>query len=302
MSSAPLIASIEAGGTKFVCAVATSPDDIRAEFRIPTTKPDETLEECCKFFTDQASSHGSVSALGIGTFGPAGVNQSASDYGFITSTPKRHWQNVNLLGTIRSAIGDVPAAFDTDVNAAAVGEWKWGAGRGVDSVLYITVGTGIGGGLAVNGQPLHGLVHPEMGHIRIPRVEDDPFVGNCPFHRDCFEGLASGPAIEKRWGQDAVDLPKEHPAWGLQAEYLSLALVNLICALSPERIVLGGGVMEQLHLFPLIRRRVVELLANYISSPSILSGIDDYIVPPGLGNQAGLAGGIALGAKALDAV
>jgi fructokinase len=186
-------------------------------------------------------------------------------------------------------------AFDTDVNGAALGERQWGAARGLDTFVYVTVGTGIGGGGMAGGRLLHGLVHPEMGHMRIPHdLSADPFPGHCPFHRDCLEGLASGPAIEARWGRPARELPPDHPAWGLEAEYLAAMAVNLTTVLSPQRIVLGGGVMEQPQLFPRVRRRVRELLAGYLRSPAILEEIDRYIVPPGLGGRAGVLGALAL--------
>ena len=300
-SRSPLVASVEAGGTKFVCAVGRGPNEILSEERFPTTTPNETIACCSRFFSKQQVAHGSVSALGVATFGPAGVNRDSSDYGYITTTPKPGWQNVPLLRDLRAALGEVPAGFDTDVNAAALAESKWGAGRSGGSLLYYTIGTGIGGGLVSEGQPLHGLVHPEMGHVRLPHDrERDPFEGACPFHGDCFEGLASGTALEARWGCKATELAEDHPAWDLQAEYLALALTNSVCSLSPTKIVLGGGVMEQLHLFPLIRSKLLNYLNGYVRSPSILENMDEYVVPPGLGNQAGLLGGIALGLTALN--
>lgn len=296
----PLVASIEAGGTKFVCALGSGPGHILAKDKIPTTTPDETISRCLHFFNQQQKIHGAVSALGIGTFGPAGVNPKNDDYGMITTTPKQGWMQVPLIARFQEGLGDLPAGFDTDVNAAALAEWKWGAGRGTDSLLYFTIGTGIGGGFVGNGQPLHGLVHPEMGHIRLPHnLEKDPFAGACPFHDNCFEGLASGTAIEARWQQPATNLASNHPAWDLETDYIALALNNCVCTLSPEVIVLGGGVMEQDHLFPQIRRKLAANLNGYISSTAILEDIDRYVVPPTLGNQSGLLGGIALGLSAL---
>ncbi|HRO25109.1 MAG TPA: ROK family protein, partial [Promineifilum sp.] len=201
--------------------------------------------------------------------------------------------NVDLAGAIRSALG-VPVGFDTDVNIAGLGEWRWGAAQGLSNFIYLTVGTGIGGGVLIDGKPVHGLVHPELGHILIPHDRAaDPYEGFCPYHGDCLEGMAAGPAIGQRWGRPAVELPPDHPAWDLEAHYLALALQMFICTLSPERIVLGGGVMEQMQLFPLVRRKVIACLNGYIQSPSILSHIDDYIVPPGLGNRAGVLGAFA---------
>lgn len=284
-----LFGGIEAGGTKFVCAVGTSPDDLR-ETRFPTTTPGETINRTIEFFRTQPP----VAVIGIGSFGPIDLHPDSKTWGFITTTPKHGWANIDLAGSIARAL-DVPVAFDTDVNVAALGEHRWGAAQGLDSFVYLTIGTGIGGGGMMSGKLLHGLIHPEMGHIRLPHnFARDPFPGSCPFHGDCFEGLASGPAIEKRWGRRGEMLPAKHPAWELEAHYIALALVNYICTLSPQRIILGGGVMEQVHLFPTIRREVRQILNDYIQSPEILERIDEYIVPPGLGKRAGVLGALAL--------
>jgi fructokinase len=284
-----LYGGIEAGGTKFVCAVGTSPDNLRA-IRFPTTSPTETIERALEFFRTQPP----IVALGIASFGPIDLHPESKTWGYVTTTPKPGWANVDLAGAIRRAL-NVPVAFDTDVNAAALGEHRWGAAHGLDSFIYLTIGTGIGGGGLSAGKLLHGLIHPEMGHLRLPHDwAHDPFPGACPYHGDCFEGLASGPAIEKRWGQRGETLPVNHPAWELEAHYIALALVNYICVLSPQRIILGGGVMEQAQLFPLIRREVIELLKGYIQSPTIVERSEEYIVPPGLGTRAGVLGAIAL--------
>jgi fructokinase len=285
----PLFAGLEGGGTKFVCAVAAGPEDIRAQESFPTTTPEETIGKAVSFF----KGHEPFTALGIATFGPCDLDPRSPNYGHITSTPKAGWENVNLLGLFRRAFA-VPIGFDTDVNVAALGEWKWGAGKGLESVVYLTVGTGIGGGGISNGRTMHGLVHPEMGHIRVPRVSGDSFPGNCPYHGDCLQGLAAGPAIEARWGKPAEELPPDHPAWSLEASYLALALNDLICVLSPQRIILGGGVMHQRHLFPLVRREVQRLLSGYIQSYLILERIEEFIIPPGLGDRSGVLGAIAL--------
>ncbi|NUQ86078.1 MAG: ROK family protein, partial [Anaerolineales bacterium] len=208
--------------------------------------------------------------------------------------PKPGWSNVNVVGMLRESF-DVPIAFDTDVNGAALGEWTWGAAQELDTYIYLTIGTGIGGGAMVNGKLLHGLLHPEMGHITIPHDrERDPYEGWCPFHRGCFEGLASGPALEERWGQKAETLPADHPAWELEAHYIALALQSYITTLSPQRIILGGGVMGREFLFPMIRRNVQKLLNGYIQSPAITETIEEYIVPPALGSRAGMLGAVAL--------
>ena len=289
-----LVGGIEGGGTKFVCAVGSGPDDIRAEARIATTTPDETIGRAIEFFESQHAALGALSAIGIASFGPIDPTPGSPTFGYITSTPKPGWQHTDFAGTVARRLG-VPVGFDTDVNVAALGEWRWGAGQGVDNLIYLTIGTGIGGGGLVGGKLMHGLVHPEMGHIRIPHDwAADPYPGHCPFHGDCLEGLASGPASGERWQQASEQLPADHPAWTLEANYLALALVNFTCTLSPERIILGGGVMSHAPLFPLIRSGVQRLLNGYVQSPAILTAIDRYIVPPGLGNRSGVLGALAL--------
>ncbi len=296
----PLFGGIEAGGTKFVCAVGTGPDDVRDEVRFPTTTPAETLARAAEYFREVQQRVGAISALGIASFGPVDPNPSSPTFGYITSTPKPGWRNTEFAGALRREL-NVPVLFDTDVNVAAWGERVWGAAQGLDTFLYLTIGTGIGGGGLSAGRLMHGLIHPEMGHIRLPRDHDaDPFAGVCPFHGDCLEGLASGLAIEARWGCPATSLPPDHPAWKLEAEYLALALVNFVCTLSPQRIILGGGVMDQSHLFPLIRTRVQTLLADYIQAEAVLHKIDQFIVPPGLGNRSGVLGAIALARSATE--
>jgi fructokinase len=287
----PLWGGIEAGGTKFVCAVGTGPDDLWAEVRFLSTTPEETISQAIQFFQQQKEP---LAAIGIASFGPLDPNPDSPTFGYITTTPKPGWAHTDLAGPIRRALG-VPVGFDTDVNVAALGEYRWGAAQGLDTFVYLTIGTGIGGGGMVNGKLIHGLMHPEMGHIRIPHDRDmDPCTGFCPYHGDCLEGLAAGPAVEGRWGQRGETLPVDHPAWPLEADYLAFGLVNIICILSPQRIILGGGVMQQHQLFPLVRRRVRELLNGYLPVPAILDQIDDYIVPPGLGDRAGVLGAIAL--------
>jgi fructokinase len=220
-------------------------------------------------------------------------------FGYITATPKPGWANTEFLGRISRALR-VPVGFDTDVNAGALGEATWGAAKGLETFVYLTVGTGIGGGGMVNGQLLHGLLHPEMGHLRVPHdLVKDPYPGACPFHGDCFEGLAAGPALLGRWGRRAEELPPDHAAWRLEAHYLALGLVNLICTLSPQRIILGGGVMQQTGLFPMVRQNIQQLLSGYLQVPAILEQIDQYIVPAALGSRAGVLGAIALAKRAV---
>jgi fructokinase len=291
-----LYGAIEAGGTKFVCGVGTCPEDL-VTASMPTTTPEETIARVVEFFRQKGGA--GLRAVGIGTFGPADLEPSSPTFGFITSTPKAGWANSDIAGSVGRALG-VPTAFDTDVNAAAVGEARWGAARGLSDFVYLTVGTGIGGGAVSGGKLVHGLVHPEMGHIRIPHdIARDPYSGGCPFHGDCLEGLAAGPTIQARWGVPAETLPEGHPAWELEAHYLALGLATWVCTLSPKRIVLGGGVMQQPFLFPLIRKELVRLLNGYIQSAELLERMEGYVVAPGLGSRAGALGALAL-ARDLD--
>ncbi len=295
---ADLYAGIEIGGTKWVCAVGTGPEDLRAVTRFPTGEPAATIAKAIGFLQEASARQGRLRAIGIGSFGPLDLDPRSPSFGFITTTPKLGWANTDLVGAFEAAFS-LPVGFDTDVNAAALGEGRWGAAQGLTDFIYLTIGTGIGGGGMSGGQLIHGLAHPEMGHIRIPHdPARDPFLGACPFHGDCFEGLASGPAIEARWGQRGETLPLDHPAWELEARYLALGLVNFICTLSPRRIILGGGVMAQSHLFSMVRRQVQVLLNGYIAAPEVLDRIQDYIVPPALGPQTGVLGAIALAEKA----
>jgi fructokinase len=297
-SSPPLFAAIEGGGTKFVCAVGSGPDDIRAETRFPTAHPRETMAQALAFFEEQQRS-APLAALGIASFGPVDVDPASPHYGYVTTTPKPGWAHTDFGGALSRALG-LPLGFDTDTNGAALGEHRWGAAQGLDTFVYLTIGTGIGGGGMVGGRIMHGLVHPEMGHMRVPHdTGRDPYVGWCPYHGDCWEGLAAGPAIERRWGARAETLAADHPAWELEAEYLAYGLVNLVLTVSPQRIIIGGGVMSQPHMFPLVRRRVQELLAGYVAAMEITERIDEYIVPPALGGRAGVLGALAL---AQDAV
>ncbi|MDE2717415.1 MAG: ROK family protein [Chloroflexota bacterium] len=295
-----LFGAIETGGSKVICAVGTGPHDIRDRVRIPTTMPAETLAEVNDFLLRHHRKT-PLSAVGVGSFGPLDLQDDSPTYGYVLDTPKPGWPNTDLLGPIQQVL-DLPVALDTDVNAAALGEHRWGAGVGLDSLVYITVGTGIGGGAVVASRPVHGASHPEMGHVRIPHDrESDPFEGFCPYHGDCFEGLAAGPAIELRWGIPGESLPEDHPAWALEAEYLAAGIANIVLVLSPQRIVVGGGVMEQRHLFPMIRERVVELLHGYGVTEKIVNALEDYVVPPALGDDSGIAGAFGLAEMALTA-
>jgi fructokinase len=298
MNPLPLLGGIEGGGTKFICAVGTGPNDIRAETRIPTTRPEETLTRTIEFFKGQEKEIGTLAAIGIANFGPLDLRTDSRTYGQILSTPKPGWSKADILGMLRNAF-DLPIGFDLDVNGAALGERLWGAAQGLDTFIYLTVGTGIGGGVFAEGKLLHGLNHPEMGHIPLPHNRTrDPFEGACPFHGDCFEGLASGPAMEKRWGQRAETLTEDHPAWELEAQYIAQALTTYIYTISPKRIIIGGGVGSNLHLLKMVREKTVALLNGYIPSRTLLDEIDSYITPPALGNRAGVLGAIALAKEA----
>ena len=296
-----LFGGIEAGGTKFVCAIGSGPDDIRAQTRFPTEKPDETIQQCLDFFREQADEQDEpLAAIGIASFGPVDPDPTSDTFGYVTTTPKPHWAHTDFVGPLRRAF-DVPIGFDSDVNGAALGEQRWGAAQGLETFVYLTIGTGLGGGGMVGGQLIHGLLHPEMGHMKIPHDRDaDPYGGYCTYHGDCWEGLAAGPAIEERWGQPGSELGDDHEAWALEAHYLALGLHNIITTLSPQRIIMGGGVMDQAQLFPLVRQRVQESLNRYIQKPQLTDDIDRYIVPPGLGNRAGVLGAIALAEQALQ--
>ena len=294
-----LFGSIEGGGTKFVCCVASGPDDIRDELRYPTTTPDETIGRAIDFFEGQEQKHGKIAALGIGSFGPIDLEPGSLKYGYVTSTPKPGWKDTDFVGRMRERF-NVPIGWDTDVNAAALGEHVWGAAKRLNTFIYMTVGTGVGGGGMIRGRLMHGLVHPEMGHIALPHDREvDPYPGRCPFHGDCLEGMAAGPAIAERWGKPGKELPPDHDAWVLEAEYMALGLRSFVCTLSPRRIILGGGVMKTPGLVPRIRWRLLELLAGYVQHPAIVDDIDNYVVPPALGEQAGMLGGIALAQRAL---
>lgn len=283
---------IEAGGTKFICTVANSPDNILDITRFPTTSPEETLQRTLDFFT--AYKDVGIQAFGIACFGPLNLDPNSPTYGYITSTPKPGWADTNMITPIQKAF-DLPVVIDTDVNGAALGEYRWGAAQRLHTFIYLTIGTGIGGGGLVNGELLHGLVHPEMGHIFIPHdKEKDPFPGICPYHGDCFEGLANGPSLQARWGIPAEELPHDHPGWDLEANYIALASVNYILCFSPQRIILGGGVMHHPTLIHMIRKKVVDLLKGYVRHPALEDNIDELIVIPKLADQAGMLGAIAL--------
>lgn len=286
------IAAIEAGGTKFVCGIVTDMGEVIEQVKFDTTTPDETMQQVITYFKDKE-----FSCIGLGSFGPIDPNKKSKTYGYITSTPKVKWANYNIIGELRKNF-DCPIGFDTDVNGAALGELKFGAAKGLDSCLYITVGTGIGAGAVVDGKMINGLLHPEMGHILVRRHPSDKYVGKCPYHKDCLEGLAAGPAIEERYGEKAYDLKDDKYVWELESYYLAQALMNYILILSPEKIIMGGGVMNQKQLFPLIQTELIRQLNGYIDESKINKS--EYIVSPSLGNNAGLIGCAMIGLSELE--
>ncbi len=287
------IGAIEAGGTKIVCGYGNEEGIIEDRVSFPTEQPEKTLEKVIAYFKDKQ-----VEAIGVGSFGPINIDPSSPEYGYVTTTPKPGWTNYPFLPALKSAF-DVPFGWDTDVNAAAFGEATWGAAKGLDSCVYYTIGTGVGVGVYAEGKLVHGLVHPEGGHILTRRHPDDTYEGFCPYHGDCLEGIAAGPALEGRWKVKGSELPEDHPAWAMEAFYIGQAVAGTILMLSPKKVILGGGVMHQKQLFPLIREEVRRNLNGYVRASAVLEGIDDYIVPPGLGDNAGLCGSLALGLKAL---
>ena len=298
----PILAAIEAGGTKFVVALGTEAGVIVSE-TVDTTTPRETLDNVMSWLDAASQKHGAFRAIGVGSFGPVDLDPTSPTYGGITTTPKPGWQNVPLVSALEDRFG-VSVGFDTDVNAAALGEHLWGAGQGIDPLVYLTVGTGVGGGAIVNGRPLHGLLHPEMGHLLVPPPVNSRAVHpecQCPFHQSCLEGFVCGPAIAKRWGvEKAGQLPADSPAWEEVGRILAHGLVNIIVTLSPRRIVLGGGVMKAPGVLGAARNHVRELLNGYLRVPMVLDEIDSYLVAPGLGDFSGVRGALALADRALS--
>lgn len=285
------IGALEAGGTKMVCAIGDENGHIFEQISIPTTVPAETMPAIVDYFRKR-----DIEALGVACFGPVCLDRRSPRYGYITSTPKQGWQNYNIVGYLKEEL-KVPVGFDTDVNGSALGEATFGCAKGLKNVLYLTIGTGIGAGIITEGNLLHGNLHPEAGHIMLKKKEGDPYEGKCPYHRGCFEGLAAGPAIEARFGKKAKELADDIRVWELEAYYIAQALTTYILVLAPEKIILGGGVMHQQQLFPLIRSEVKTLLADYISTSQI-DNIDDYIVPAGLKDDQGIIGCLVLGRDA----
>lgn len=279
--------ALEAGGTKMVCAIGNEQGQILEQVSFPTLTPDQTMPEIVGYFQDKK-----IEALGIGCFGPVDLNRKSETYGSITSTPKIPWQKYNIVGALKAELG-VPIGFDTDVNGSLLGEATWGCAKGLTDAIYLTIGTGVGVGVMSNGKLVHGMMHPEAGHILLPVHPRDSFAGNCPYHKNCLEGMAAGPAIEARWGKKAVELKDNEQVWELESYYLAAGLVNFILTLSPQKIIFGGGVMHQEQLFPLIRQKTKELLAGYVNTREIAE-MDQYIVPASLNDDQGIMGCIKL--------
>ncbi len=287
------IGALEAGGTKMVCAVGDENGQILERASIVTENPDKTMPEILEFFRQYT-----LDAIGIGTFGPVDLDRTSPTYGYITSTPKISWRNFNLLGSMKREFA-VPIGLDTDVNASAIGEASYGITRGLDSSIYITVGTGIGVGVILDGKAVHGMQHPEAGHILLVRHPEDNYTGRCPYHPNCLEGLASGPAIEERFGVKAAELPGDSLAWEIESFYLAQALVDFTLVYSPKRIVLGGGVMHQKQLFPKIREKYKEMLNYYVDTPYV-KDLNNYIVPYSLDDNQGIMGCIRIGLDEME--
>lgn len=283
--------ALEAGGTKMVCAVGDEKGHIIERTVIPTDTPAQTLPQMIDFFLER-----DIDALGIACFGPIDLITDSPTYGYITSTPKREWRDTDIVGAFERSM-HIPIGFDTDVNGSLLGEATWGCARGLDDAVYITIGTGVGGGVMSGGKLVHGMLHPELGHMLIPRKSGDSYPGICPFHGDCLEGLVSGPSIENRYGVKAELLAGRSDVWELEAYYIAEALVNIIMTLSPQKIILGGGVMHQEQLYPLIRSEVSRMLAGYIQA-SPLEDMDGFIVPPSLNDDQGIMGAIRLALEA----
>lgn len=290
-----LIAALEVGGENLICSIGSREGNVMQRATFASGAPEAAIVQAIEFFRMF-----DVKALGVGSFGPLDLDPTSATYGYITGTPKAGWAHFPLLPALRESLG-VPVEIDTAVNAAALAEHRMGAGRGARSMLYLSVGAGIGGGLIIGGQPLHGMTHPELGHMLVVPEEGDILPdGACPFHRHCAEGMASVPALEKRWGLPPQLMTEDHPAWALEAAYIAQLCANTVLMVSPERIVLGGSVMKP-HLYPMIRKRTLSLLGGYVENERITEeGMQQYIVPAQLGINAGVTGALLLGAQALQ--
>ncbi len=285
--------ALEAGGTKMVCAIGDENGRILEQVSIPTRTPDETMPAVIDYFKDK-----DIKSLGIACFGPIDLDKDSDTYGHILITPKLPWRDYDIVGVMKEALG-VPIGFDTDVNGSLLGEVTWGSAKGLSDALYITIGTGVGGGIWSNGGLVHGMLHPELGHMKLIKAPNDTYEGRCPYHKCCLEGLAAGPAVEERWGANARELVDRDEVWELESDYIAQALTNLILTISPKKIILGGGIMHQEQLFPLIRKKVLDNLAGYLVTKE-LDDIDNYIVPAGLNDDQGIMGAVKLAIDALQ--
>ncbi len=289
------IGALEAGGTKMVCAIGNENGEIFEQVSIPTETPTVTMPKIIEYFKER-----NIDALGIACFGPVCLDKNDPKYGYITTTPKLYWRDYNILGACRKALG-VPVGFDTDVNGSCLGEAVFGSAKGLDNVVYLTIGTGIGAGIMVDKRLLHGNLHPEAGHILLKRHPEDKYEGKCPYHKDCFEGLAAGPAIEARYGRSAKEMADDKRVWDMEGYYIAEALSVYILTLAPHKIILGGGVMHQLQLFPIIRNYVKEFINGYVNTREI-NDIDNYIVPASLHDNQGIIGCLVLGRDAYGSI
>lgn len=284
--------ALEAGGTKMVCAIGNENGEILEQESFPTITPPETMPKLLEYFEKR-----DIDALGIACFGPIDLNRESETYGYITSTPKMAWQNTDVVGVFKSL--GVPIEFDTDVNGSVLGEYTWGIGKGLRSCIYITIGTGVGVGIISDGRLVHGMMHPEGGHILLQRQPGDTYEGSCHFHHDCVESLVSGPAIKGRWGKAGVELQDRPEVWDLEAEYISQALTDYTMMISPQRIILGGGVMHQTQLLPLIRQKFAVHMNGYIRTKE-LEDLDSFIVVQSLDDKQGIMGAVKLAMMAQE--
>lgn len=287
------IGALEAGGTKMVCAIGNENGEIFERVSFPTETPEKTVPQMIQYFKER-----DIEALGIACFGPIDLNKKSDTYGYITTTPKLAWANYDIVGAFKKEL-DIPIGFDTDVNGSALGEATWGITQGLENSIYITIGTGVGMGIITNGKLLHGMLHPEAGHMLLRKHPEDSYEGKCPYHKTCLEGLAAGPAIEARWGKKGIELADKKEVWEMEAYYIGQALVDLICILSPERIILGGGVMHQEHMMPLVREEVKKQLNGYLKTKQ-LDDLENYIVLPSLNDNQGIMGCLKLALNEIE--
>ena len=288
-----IIVALEAGVTKKVCAIWNENGEIFELVSFPTETPEITVPKMIEYFKERE-----IEALGIACFGPIDLNKKSDTYGYITTTPKLAWVNYDIVGAFKKEL-NVPIGFDTDVNGSALGEATWGVTQGLENSIYITIGTGVGMGIITNGKLLHGMLHPEAGHMLLRKHPEDTYEGKCPYHKTCLEGLAAGPAIEARWGKKGIELADKKEVWEMEAYYIGQALVDLICILSPQRIILGGGVMHQEHMMPLVREEVKKQLNGYLKTKE-LEDLENYIVLPSLNDNQGIMGCLKLALNEIE--